>query len=129
MSLACLLSLSFLMFQQKLDEDAEGGEAIRRASMLSLGRRRRSPSESTDTSDSENLDPNHSVKRRPTKRARRQSSLGGMQSELSEMKDIFAKSISAQAKYQEEVTSHLKASNEAYLASQRLIANILQEKL
>jgi hypothetical protein len=119
----------FLMFEQKLDEDAEGGEAIRRASMLSLGRRRRSPSESTDLSDSENINPNSSVKRRPAKRARRQLSLGGMQNELSEMKDIFAKSISAQAKYQEEVAGHLKASNEAYLASQRLIANILQEKL
>jgi hypothetical protein len=97
--------------------------------MLSLGRRRRSPS--TDNSDSENIDPDShgSMKHRPTKRMKRDLSLGGMRSELSEMKNIFAKSISAQAKYQEEVTNQLKASNEAYIASQRLIADILRDKL
>lgn len=114
--------------KQKLDEDAEGGGAIREASMQSLGRRRREPS--TDPSDSENINPEDIVRsRRAVKRMRAHSSLGGMQNELNEMKNIFAKSMSYQAKYQEEVTKQLKASNEAYLASQRLFADILQEKL
>lgn len=101
--------------------------------MQSLAKKRhrqRSSSPSTDSSDSENRDPQSSVSRkRVTKRTRREVSLGGMQAELGEMKTIFAKSMSAQAKYQEEVTNQLKASNEAYIAGQRIFAEILREKL
>jgi hypothetical protein len=121
--------LYILISYQKLDEDAEGGEAIRQASLATLGRRKRSPS--TDLSDSENVSPKETPveRRRTAKRLKRQPSLYGIQSELSEMKNFVAQSMSAQAKYQEEVANQLKASNEAYLATQHIFARILQEKL
>ena len=113
------LSAKFVLtFGQKLNEDAEGVQAIRQAAMATLGQHPHSPS--TDDSDSKNVDPNGDMKhgRPAAKCVKHQQSLGGMRSELSEMKDIVAKSISAQGKYQEEVTNQLKASNEAYLAGQ-----------
>jgi hypothetical protein len=91
-------------------------------------RRKRLPTPSTDD---ENDDPNESppTAPRPTKRSKRDVSLGGVRGEISAMREVFAESVKAQEKYQREIADHLKASNEAYLASQRMFAQILENKL
>jgi hypothetical protein len=107
---------------QKLDDDKVGGEAVRNASMTTLHKRRRS--DSTDVSDSENVDP----KQPSRKLVRRRTNLVALQSDIGDMKEIIAISVKDQQINHKEMVDVLRASNAAYIKSQETFAEIFRGK-
>jgi hypothetical protein len=122
-------SLHLLIIAQKQQEDRDGGEAIRAASMKTSGgknSKRRHVTPSTDSSDIENQDPNDI---RPTKRIRRGGSFGGLEKRLGSVEELIADSLSSQRKHQKEMAEGFRAANEVHASNARALIELLDRKL
>ena len=101
--------LHTLIATQKQDEDRDGGEAIRNASMKSSGSKpskRDRVSPSTDDSDAENIEPDTD---HVTKRVRRG---GSFDKRMWKVEDLLTDSLTSQRKHQKEMMDGFKAANE-----------------
>ena len=118
--------LHTLIATQKQDEDRDGGEAIRNASLKSSGSKsskRDHISPSTDNSDAENIEPDTD---RVIKRVRRG---GSFDKRMGKVEDLLTDSLTSQRKHQKEMMAGFKAANEAHAANSRALIELLDRKL
>ncbi|KIM73857.1 hypothetical protein PILCRDRAFT_14926 [Piloderma croceum F 1598] len=116
---------------KKKRENEEGGRAIREASMQMLHRRHRHslPSDS----DIENQDPSLS---QPRRKRTRQGPQAVVAEKMTRLESLLENLINNQTEFQHQQIQHqremvesIKHSNDAYVASQQMLAGILQDKL